>query len=124
MKKILIIPLVILFLSGCSNSNNLANQEKCSKKSLEFFTATGGGGNFSNHYNDKLNKCFIDIIDVGSQAYSETLYDVYENKKYGGFYMSYEKNSEPTICWFLDKTCQSQNEFDEFVKQYMQNIRT
>ena len=101
-------------------------QEKCSKETEIYFNKEyGKDGYFSytNHYNKKLNKCFMLLSHIGvtEKITSETLNDHFENKEYGDFHESFKNGSPEVIyCKFLDKHCTSRNEWDSLVKPYME----
>ena len=120
------------------NKEDLALQETCSKKAKLFFEENGypqqrNQGDFYQytcHHNKKLNKCFISITEalleeqVGNAFY---LYDVYENKMYADYYKTTENKSgvkledmPPQSCSLLERPCHSKEEYDAFIKPYME----
>ena len=121
-----------------SSKEDLALQETCSKKAKFFFEESGypQQGNQSDfyqytcHYNKKLNKCFISIRGallggpIGNAFY---LYDTYENKMYADYYKTTEiksgvklEDTPPQSCSLLDRPCHSKEEYDTFIKPYIE----
>ena len=119
-------------------TEDLELRAMCSKKAELFFEKNGypqqgSQGNFYQytcHHNKKLNKCFISIRgallgeQVGNAFY---LYDVYENKMYADYYKATESESgvkfedmSPQSCSLLERPCHSKEEYDAFIKQYME----
>ena len=81
--------------------------------------------NFNNHYNKKLNKCFItttatSFIKRKGKLRMEVLKylsDVNENKEYG----IYNKIDNTEIgCKLLERFCESQSQWELLVKPYME----
>ena len=75
-------------------------QERCGKTAADWFKARFKDGSektndrqavsdFSNHYNRKLNKCFVlvawSLFSKDDLTTWQQLYDVNENKQYGNF---------------------------------------
>jgi hypothetical protein len=83
--------------------------------------------NYKNHYNVKLNKCFV-LINTTSYPHSKSndaliikvLWDINEVKKYGTM-TRLRRQSTPTECSVKDRICKSENEWDSLVKPYMEN---
>jgi hypothetical protein len=145
-KTLWIITICVLFLLpldvySSSNKEDYELQERCGKRCEEYFKNKYGpgfieselGNEFSyyeNHYNKKLNKCFIYlvvvkiIVETKKIRTSKYLRDIHENKDYGSFIDvsdMIEKNVEPYIkCVLLDKTCNSEKEWNLLVKPYME----
>ncbi|MFH1534141.1 MAG: hypothetical protein ABID64_04385 [Nitrospirota bacterium] len=143
-KTTLLLLFITLMLNGCStlSSSNLESQEKCSKSAKGFFSNymenygmeyTGNSYSFTNHYSQNLNKCFILITnDNEPYEFHEILYDVYENKEYGGIHTADQISG---ICGLglgdSYKACEhlgednsavhAKEEFNDMVKQYMEN---
>lgn len=145
-KITLLLLFVAFMLSGCSNSSstNIVAQEKCSKSAKDFFSSymdkqgdydkeyRKNSYNFTNHYDQKLNKCFVLITD-DNQPYEfhKILYDIYENKEWGGVHTA---GQIAGLCGVKIgdsyKTCEhvmkdnsaltSIEEFNNLVKQYME----
>jgi hypothetical protein len=116
-------------------------QAKCSKDAKTFF-ADGWTRDkdtvlldYSNHYNQTQNKCFIYVeyhFHTGadaSWAKDISLWDVYENVKYGFFLETHEVVLKPEYhvadsvgsCEFLDKKCKTIGEFNGFIRPYLNN---
>jgi hypothetical protein len=103
---------------------SLELQEKCSKQAHDF-----AEGLFTSHYNEKLNKCFILIVNMkpqrdGNYVGIKELYDAFEGKSYGEYSWNTGKLA-PYICKGTllsgdEKFCHSSDEFDGIVKLYMQ----
>jgi hypothetical protein len=125
-----------------SKSENLDLQEKCAKQAQAQFKLDGwdkksGGAFFSNHYNEKLNKCFMMIENAGEESSlhdgtfidTKILLDAFEGKPYAEYIWHSDKGKKywevpPQLChvWLLNgekKTCNSSDEFDELVGDYM-----
>jgi len=69
-----------------------------------------------NHYNTRLNKCFILVNYTKKQ--SKFLREINENKIYGSFR---SKNDGTTIlCNVLEKTCKTGEEWNALVKPFME----
>lgn len=118
-------------------------QEKCGKLSGEMFRKEYGNGiintddgqmisNYQNHYNKKLNKCFIIIFtehypkNKNTKETKETgvllmkrLYDINEHKEYG-FFSKFRNITHPSECYLLNKSCSSGREWSFLVKPYME----
>ena len=102
-------------------------QERCGKRAEEYFKRDYGSGdngdehyNYINHYNTKLNKCFM-LVTIGSlekKLIQEKLIDINENKEYGD--IIYKLDNKQMHCMFLDKVCRSKDEWDVLVKPYME----
>lgn len=102
-------------------------QEKCSLQAKSSFTNSGlkDVSVYTNHFNQKLNECFILIskitpTDHGGIATYEVLSNVLENKTYGEYGDS-DYGADPYTCNILGKNCSSRAVFDSFVNSYMNN---
>lgn len=111
-------------------------QEKCGKRCEEIFkkenqfvkTTSDGQmlSGYQNHYNKKLNKCFI-LIETTNYPndkktdilYMKWIFDVNENKEYGSV-NKFRKNPSVSGCYVLERTCTSVREWDLLVKPYME----
>ena len=133
MKKILFLSLLIVFfttsfilLFGCNNQTSIEEydiREKCGKQSEEWFKSyqqkyPGDKFTYKNHYNKKLNKCFIYTFHSG---YYQTLHftDVNENKEYGNC-VGVIDGEEDFLCEFLDKDVKSKKDWEKLVTPYME----
>lgn len=120
-------------------------QVKCSKDARAFFNENWGRDkdtiflDFTNHYNGKLNKCFIlaeyhfnsHLAGPHGDSWSNimSLFDVYENMKYAEFgenHYTYFKpeirnSQEMIMCEVAGTKCNSQQEFSNLVGPYLSN---
>lgn len=118
---------IVLLLSGCSNSSstNIVAQEKCSQSAKDFFNNNiteefnKNVFNYTNHYNQKLNKCLIMITKFIKGDHRNSLYDVYENNHIGEIGIL-GNTLTPQVCYVGDNMCKSSGEFKEFAKPYME----
>jgi|GEM_PF-3095866 len=103
-------------------------QEDCAKQAQSFFNyyitdpAERNVDEYSNHYNSKLDKCFVLLqypITDSNIYFSEYLFDAVEKKLYGSFTAG-ASLKPPLECKTLDKFCYSKDTFDTFVKTYME----
>lgn len=131
---------LVLFLIGLVASTGLTAskveeyemQERCEKKASEFFAQNFNDppNSYINHYNAKLNKCFILVTGRGEKGtYREYLYDVNENKMYGDVLVYATSTSEYCFFavngvdrgWILKaRRCNSVAEWDVLAKPYME----
>jgi len=92
---------------------------------------------YTNHYDAKLNKCFILVeyhynsafhpLNGSAWANDLTLIDVHENAKYAKFAERHVTNMEPTIsvvnevitCEAVGKKCNTNDEFYKLIGPYM-----
>jgi hypothetical protein len=142
MKRILLIALFFigiifsLFANSCTAQikEEYELQERCGKRAEEVFRKEYGhetiSNYYTNHYNRKLNKCFILVTEtvkqwdkeliekLGVSSTYKTLLDINEKKPYGIF----RKLSKGTLmnCEVLEKHCNSESEWDALVKPYME----
>ena len=151
MKRTLFLSILIVFfttsfmsLVGCNNQKSTKEQyqlqEQCVKRSKEYFNKEYGNGiinwgdeerltsNYTNHYNKKLNKCYILITSTQFIRNNEnkieniglkTLFELNENKGYGSL-IQFENNNKPNNCRILEKYCNLEKEWDSLVKPYME----
>jgi hypothetical protein len=116
-------------------------QAKCPRDAKTFFTEGFSRDkdtlllDYSNHYNKAQNKCFISVEyhfqsgAGGSWTNDISLWDVYENVKYGFFFETHEVVLKPEYhvensvgsCEFLDKKCKTIAEFNGFMQPYLNN---
>ena len=118
-----------------TSRNDLAMQEKCAGAAKEFFRQEGFDNkslaNYRSHYNKRLNKGFVAISSMdhlgdGIFDVHEALYDVFERKLYAEYAWQSQKDKKfwevkPYLCRMLDKSGETQEDFDNFVKQYMED---
>jgi len=116
-------------------------QASCSKQARQEYNENGWKkeqmAGFTNHYNEKMNKCFVLIENTtplkpadGTFITYKTLYDAFEGKAYGDYAWRSDKVKKywevaPFMCKGTllsgeEKSCHSSYEFDEIVKLYMQ----
>ena len=118
-------------------------QAKCSKDARAWFNGNWSRDkdkillDFTNHYDAKLNKCFIlveyhhksDFAGPGGNSWTNemSLTDVYQNAKLAYFAENHITNWKPEFslrnkvisCNVLDKECKTGEEFNNFVSRYM-----
>lgn len=116
-------------------------QAKCGKDSRAWFKENWSADkdtiilDFENHYNKAQNKCF-ELVEYhynfgpnGSWINHMSLWDVYENTKYGDFAESttiffsphYESKKSVSTCEVLGKKCTTVDEFNNLVRPFMNN---
>jgi hypothetical protein len=112
-------------------------QERCGKRAAEVFAQeysppvldTKDGQtrfNYENNYSARLNSCFFLEIavsyDKGKSSRSKImrLFDLNGNKEYGTF-VSGPTESMPLACVVRGKGCQSESEWRELVKPFMED---
>jgi predicted AlkP superfamily phosphohydrolase/phosphomutase len=103
---------------------NMVLQESCTKSVNSYLSNNKEGifgpiVNYTNHYNKKLNKCFILVDEAykSGDSFGKVLIDVNENKDYGMYSQNSGKKSN---CWVGDKSCESSFEWDDLSKPYME----
>lgn len=116
-------------------------QAKCSRDARTWFSENWSSArdksttllDYTNHYHKNLNKCFILVeyhysVDASSSWMNDmTLWDVYENSKYGNFAESHTIRFKPTVdshdevitCELLGKKCKTIEEFNNFTRSYL-----
>jgi hypothetical protein len=105
-------------------------RKECAQGALEFSQRVklcDGKGTYKNHYNLKLNVCFIYMSascdsDKGKddQFWSETLIDINDNKDYGNYVGKVKIiDDKPAMCFVGNKQCKSLLEFQKLIKPYM-----
>jgi len=106
--------LVLFLLVGCDNKKvDYQLQEQCGKRSEEYSKKFTNSRFHQNHYNKKLNKCFILVNE--SEKSGKGLFDVNESKIYGIY-----STKDYLSCYVLEKECKSEEEWDSLVKPYME----
>jgi hypothetical protein len=104
-------------------------QAKCAKQAEVVYKSNDYPktelSSYTNHYNAKLNKCFVEITDMpeanGTLETFITLMDAFEGKDYGDYF----GKNRTAQCKVVtpngqDKNCDSRDEFDLLVKPYME----
>src|SRR5450759_845176 len=124
-------------LESVAKTTNLDMQAKCAQQARAEFKAQGwekeSMAGFTNHYNVKVNKCFVEITNSGSsrQPYVPTinriLFDAFEGKVYGEYMWVNSKGKKywevaPFICKVTSLSgeeiiCNSTEQFDSLIKQ-------
>ena len=127
-------------LDAMPKTASLDLQEKCATQAQKQFDELGWNKNpmadFANHYSARLNKCFIEVEYTDTRTVrgeiitSKNVSDAFEGKVYGNYTWSTEKGTKfwevpPLECKVTlpsgeEKVCDSADEFDELVKQYME----
>jgi len=111
-------------------------EQQCAKSAADFFngsswTQSNVSAGYDNHFNHKLNKCFILVNATSSQGSSLLFYRVLMDVNGGtqSALATYDKQVpvgvadymvKPFVCDMLDKYCNSEEEFNAFVKPYME----
>ena len=115
------------------NSAKWEREQQCSARAEHFFNESSwseknSGAWYENHFNHKMNKCLILVQSNSSMGTSllrdKTLLDVNDGKALAlwGKTVSlgvHDSMVKPILCKLLDKDCQTDEEFDAFVKSYM-----
>jgi hypothetical protein len=135
--NIRILTLIMLSLSNISYAadNRLDNKQifelktACGKSAFEYYARNklcNGHGNYINHYNVKLNSCFIHMMasckadNDSDMFWAESLIEVNENREFGS-YIGDRKlvDGKPAMCHVENKQCKNLEEFKELIKPYM-----
>jgi hypothetical protein len=112
-------------------------QERCGKRAADVFSQeysppvldTEDGQtrfNYENNYSARLNRCFFLEIAVSydnetsSNSKIMRLFDLNGNKQYGTF-VSGPSESTPLTCLVRGKGCQSESEWRQLVKPFMED---
>ena len=119
-----------------TSARNFEMQQKCAVEASKFFKQYAGEetalNGYSNHYNIKLNKCFI-LTNItfkvpGGSDYitGSSLKDVLENKDFGEYASQTQLGQGTCLIYEFGKEniqtqCKSKEEFDNLVEQYMKN---
>ena len=112
-----------------TESENLDLQAKCSKQAAIVFKELGYRSDklvdsYENHYNSKLQKCFISIyqIDINNLITTRNLLDAFEKRQYASFMKNPHKNTV-NCSLGLDiqeqRLCTNEAEYNAFEKEYM-----
>lgn len=125
------------------NVSDIDFQTKCATQAKSFFEyylsnlKDREGYEYSNHYNSNLNKCFVllwrsfDLTGPVTVMNNTHLYDAVEKKEYGNYALVIRPGASSTEMFdckmFPDgnqrnsKTCKTEEEFDAFIKPYVEN---
>ena len=130
-----------------NSENAISNQQNCANQASKAYIAEGYGSadksgdltSYVDHYNQKLNKCFIEIYDhsyrPGVSSLGISLIDAYELKEYASysdmsFYGLGDKGGPSIMCNLDEQTpdvstraadCTSQVGFESYAATYMEN---
>jgi hypothetical protein len=115
-------------------------QEKCARQARQDFIQLGWDkdplASFSNHYNERLNKCFMLLADTDYKTaapdvfHNKHLEDAFEGKVFGEYSWKSQKDKgywdvPPLECTVTlpsgeQKLCHASEEFDDLIKAYME----
>jgi hypothetical protein len=121
-------------------TNPLELQERCAEGARKAFKDLGYKPNdivsYVNHYNAKLNKCFMHVEQTdmktspGTIFTNRTLIDAFEGKLYAEYAWHTEKDKKywevaPFLCKVLllsgeEKFCKSNGEYQDLIKTYVE----
>ena len=117
-------------LDAVTKGASLDLQKKCADQSGAIYKELGWdthqlASSYTNHYNQKMNKCFLQIERTGSGSETINLSDAFEGKVYGYYELLPQRRVEPLECkvWLPsghEKICESKDEFHSLVKVYME----
>jgi hypothetical protein len=106
-------------------------QENCGKGCEELFQKKYNADNksfphidksfsYKHHYNKKLNKCFILIIETGKNNSYERrrIIDIHKKDTHYGLFSII--GNDIRSCSFLNKTCESEEEWNSLIEPYME----
>ena len=122
---------------GKQNSNftlqsECADQASRAYKNLGYPSQNDTSDNFTSHYNQKLNKCFIEIYTENLSEFGTSVYDANELKEYVYFGHLHKVGDPPalyTVCMYTNlinpngdvNDCKWTTTFDNLLKLYMSN---
>jgi len=128
------------YLSAQPNKEVYELQERCGKRAAEVFrrehnppiSKTKDGQtlfNYEGHYSARLNKCFFLEVAVsyerkeGKPTISKTmrLFELNDNKQYGIYMSGFVMDGPPIGCEVQDIVCQSENEWRQLLKPFMED---
>jgi hypothetical protein len=113
-------------VESMSKTASLDLQERCAKQAREEFLKLGWArqeaASFMNHYNQKLNKCFMEVEKTDEKGEWKSVFDAFEGKVYGLFGQGAHGGTmcNVTLPSGERRICHSSDEFDALVKQYME----
>lgn len=130
MKKSILVILSLLLLGGCSKNNStitIEAQDKCATQSKSFFenlkeTQFFRGASYTNHYNIKLDKCFI-LTSGDTTAFQSRneLFDAFENRVIASCTYNPPDGDIKPFCYYPGSNGDFNLEkFRDFAKQYME----
>jgi len=105
-------------------------RKECGKSATEFagrHKLCDGRSGYINHFNIKLNVCFIHMTascnsdkENDDKFWAESLIDINENKEHATYVGSAKLvDDRPAMCYVGGKQCKSLLEFKELIKPYM-----
>ncbi len=104
---------------------NLEQKEKCATQADKVFRQLGydlnGGGTLQNHFNIRLNKCFMSVGTSIKDFSFLFLIDAYEQKGYAELSesrSSFDCSLTPPA--EEKRTCKSRSEYEAFTSNYME----
>ncbi len=128
-----------VLLSACTADKAIVYklQQTCSSDAQTRFNKGGWGlpaykfrTRFTSHYNDKLNKCFMEVrVDnsLSSKGRYANMFvsDVLEDKDYADYAAPGSDSTEPLACNVTLRSggvqkCHSEEEFENLVRYYME----
>jgi hypothetical protein len=121
-------------LNDVKKGSNLELQKKCADQAAAKFKESDWSrperAVYTNHYQQTMNRCFVRIDDTEAWNLSSStvikILDAFEGKVYGDYERSMSKEEtfwmvcKVTLLSGEVKLCQSQKEFNELVKVYME----
>ena len=136
---------MIFFSFGNSHADSTKEEQQlrewCDEAAENYFKRIYGSGYYKSseaislyysisHYNRKLNKCFVlltgqffprtmEEMEKHGITTDKELWDINENTLYGWF-IKFSKFKKPLNCRLLGKDCNSESQWDSFVKPYME----
>ena len=125
------------YVSAQPNKELYELQERCAKRAAEVFEREYGPVsntqdgqtlfNYENHYSARLKKCFFLEIAMSYEREEGKpaskimrLFDINENREYGTF-VSGPTESTPVTCAVRGKNCQSESEWRQLLKPFMED---
>jgi len=128
------------YVSAQPNKKLYELQERCGKRAAEVFAREYSPRiantkdvqmryNYEHHYSARLNKCFFLEVAVsyerkGGKPTSSKLmrlFDVNDNRDYGVFVSGLSDEGRPVACLLEDKICQSESEWRQLLKPFMED---
>jgi hypothetical protein len=129
--------LLVLLLAATATvaeAQTASKNQVCGKQAAESFKKDWGSApgsfnktanawaNYQKHYNSRLSKCFYLETTVFSfeneKMSAMSLWDLNENKQYGDYMKG--PFSKPLQCYVQTSSCQSEQEWRELIKPFME----
>jgi hypothetical protein len=133
MKRTWVISILIVFfttsfmsIAGCNYKNKIKTysglEGQCKKSCEEWFSDYQQKHDeervsYKNHYNKRLNKCFILVNNLDYRL--KNLKVINDNEIYGSF-LARQQDGKIVTCDVLEKKCNSEKEWDSLVKPYLE----